>query len=224
MGSFINSSIGKKFLISITGLFLISFLAVHLATNLFLFAGQESYNLAAHFMATDKVVGFLEPLLAAGFLLHIVLTIFLTMTNQNVRPHKFSMVDQRKTSSWPSRNMFVLGGLILIFLILHLSNFWYKMKFGEMDYILYDDIMVQDAYSLVTGKFIIWWYVLLYVAGAVFLGMHLIHGFQSAFLTLGLYNEIWRGRLMLVGAIYAIVIASGFSVIPVYFLIGHLTG
>lgn len=224
MSSFINTSIGKKFLISITGLFLISFLAVHLTVNLFLLAGQESYNLVAHFMATDVVISFMEPMLAIGFLLHITYTVFITITNQRNRPQKFAMVDQRETSSWPSRNMFVLGGLILIFLVLHLSNFWYKMQFGEMDYILYGDIMVQDAYSLVTGKFIIWWYVLLYVAGAVFLGLHLLHGFQSAFLSLGLYNRVWRGRLMLIGTIYSIIIAAGFSVIPVYFLLDHLTG
>ncbi len=224
MSSFINTSIGKKFLISITGLFLISFLAVHLTGNLFLLAGQESFNLVAHFMATDRVISFMEPLLAVGFLLHIVFTAYLTITNQFKRPQKFAKVDHRQTSSWPSQNMFVLGGLIFIFLVLHLSNFWYQMQFGEMDYILYGDIWVQDAYSLVTGKFIIWWYVLIYVAGAVFLGLHLLHGFKSAFFSLGLYNKVWGGRLMLIGAIYSIIITVGFSLIPVYFLIGHLTG
>jgi succinate dehydrogenase / fumarate reductase, cytochrome b subunit len=71
--------------------------------------------------------------------------------------------------------------------------------------------MVQDAYTLVTGKFVIWWYVIIYVAGAVFLGLHLLHGFQSAFQTLGLNNQIWRKRLTVLGTIYSLIIATGFS-------------
>jgi succinate dehydrogenase / fumarate reductase, cytochrome b subunit len=115
--------------------------------------------------------------------------------------------------------MFVLGSLIFIFLVLHLSNFWFKMKFGEMQYIDYEGIAMQDAYSLVTGKFVIWWYVLIYVAGAVFLGFHLLHGFQSAFQTIGLNNQTWRKRWTFLGTIYSVVIAAGFSLIPLYFLI-----
>ncbi len=224
MGSFINASIGKKFLVSISGLFLISFLAVHLTVNLFLLAGQESYNLVAHFMATDRVISFLEPMLAVGFLLHIAYSVILTISNQKARPQKFAEVDTSRSSSWPSQNMFVLGGLILAFLVLHLSNFWYVMQFGEMDYIMYDGIAVKDAYTLVTGKFVIWYHVLAYVAGAVFLGFHLLHGFQSSFLTLGLYNKKWRRRLEIIGILYTIFIAAGFSLIPLYFLIGHYAG
>jgi succinate dehydrogenase / fumarate reductase, cytochrome b subunit len=224
MSSFINASIGKKFLVSISGLFLISFLAVHLFVNLFLLGGQESYNLIAHFMATDYVISFMEPMLAIGFLLHIIYSTYLTITNQSTRPQKYKIVDQSETSGWASRNMFVLGGLVLIFLVIHLSNFWFQMQFGEMEYIEYGGVMVQDAYSLVTSKFTIWWQVLLYVAAAGFLGLHLLHGFQSAFLTLGLYNKIWRRRLMVIGVLYTIVIAAGFSLIPLYFLIGHYTG
>ncbi len=219
MSSFLNASVGKKFLVSISGLFLIMFLSVHLSVNLFLLAGQEAYNMAANFMATNPAIKIMEPMLAAGFLLHISYSVILTITNLPNRPQKYAMVDQRETSSWSSRNMFVLGSLIFIFLVLHLSNFWIKMKFGEMTYIEYSGIMVQDAYSLVTGKFVIWWYVLIYIAGGVFLYFHLIHGFQSAFQTLGLNNLIWRKRLTIVGTIYSLVIAAGFSIIPLYFLV-----
>jgi len=223
MSCFLNASVGKKFLVSISGLFLIMFLAVHLTVNLFLLAGQESYNMAAHFMATNPAIKIMEPMLAIGFLLHIGYSAFLTFTNQAARPEKYVMVDQRETSSWPSRNMFVLGGLIFLFLVLHLSNFWVKMKFGEMSYIEYGGVMVQDAYTLVSGSFTIWWYVLAYVTGAVFLGLHLLHGFQSAFQTLGLNNHIWHRRLIIIGNIYSIVIAAGFSIIPLYFLIVSIT-
>ncbi len=219
MNSFFNASVGKKFLVSISGLFLIMFLATHLTVNLFLLWGQESYNMAAHFMATNPAIKIIEPLLGLGFLLHIAFSVWLTISNQSTRPQKYAMVDQSETSSWPSRNMFVLGALILIFLILHLSNFWVKMKFGDMSYIDYGGVMVQDAYTLVTGKFIIWWYVVIYVAGAVFLGLHLLHGFQSAFQTLGLNNQIWRRRLTVIGTVYSIIIAAGFSIIPLYFIV-----
>ncbi len=219
MSSFINASVGKKFLVSISGIFLITFLAVHLTVNLFLLAGQESYNMAAHFMATNPAIKIMEPLLALGFLLHIGYSAFLTFTNRDTRPLKYAMVDQKETSTWPSRNMFVLGTLIFIFLVLHLSNFWVKMKFGEMSYIDYGGEMVQDAYSLIKAKFVIWWYVIIYIAGAVFLGLHLLHGFQSAFQTLGLSNQLWRKRLMILGTAYSIIIATGFSIIPIYFLV-----
>jgi succinate dehydrogenase / fumarate reductase, cytochrome b subunit len=223
MSSFINASIGKKFLVSISGLFLISFLAVHLFVNLFLLGGPEAYNLVAHFMSTDRVISIMEPLLGIGFLLHIIYSVYLTITNQSTRPQKYKVVDQSESSTWSSQNMFVLGGLILVFLVIHLSNFWFQMQFGEMDYIEYGGIMVHDAYSLVTAKFTIWWQVLLYVIAAIFLGLHLLHGFQSAFLTLGLYNKTWRQRLVVIGVIYTIIITAGFSVIPLYFLIGYFT-
>lgn len=224
MKRFLNASIGKKILVSLSGLFLISFLAVHLAVNLFLFGGPQTYNLVAHFMATDLVISFLEPMLAVGFLLHIGYSVYLTIKNRMTRPEKFRLVDQSQSSSWESRNMFILGGLILIFLVQHLSNFWYNLQFGEVDLVTYGDLQVHDAYSLVAGKFIIWWYALIYVAGAVFLGLHLLHGFQSAFLTLGLYNKVWRKRLVVVGIIYSIIIAGGFISIPLYFLLDHLIG
>ncbi len=222
MNSFLNESVGRKFLVGISGLFLIMFLTVHLAVNLFLIAGQEAYNMAAYFMASTPAIRVMEPLLAAGFLLHIAYSSVLTFTNQGTRPQKYALVDQSETSSWPSRNMFVLGFLILIFLVLHLSNFWYNMKFGEMTYIEYGGVEVQDAYSLVTGKFIIWWYAVIYVAGAVFLGLHLVHGFSSAFQTLGLSNKLWYRRLKLIGTIYAVIIAAGFAFIPLWFLFGNL--
>jgi succinate dehydrogenase / fumarate reductase, cytochrome b subunit len=219
MSGFLNASVGKKFLVSISGLFLIMFLAVHLTVNLFLLAGRESFNLAAHFMATNPAIKIIEPMLAFGFLLHITYSAWLTFANLDTRPQKYALVDQSETSSWPSRNMFVLGSLIFIFLVLHLSNFWVKMKFGDMSYIDYGGVLVQDAYTLVTGKFVIWWYVIIYVAGAVFLGLHLLHGFQSAFQTLGLNNQIWRKRLTVLGTIYSLIIATGFSVIPLYFIV-----
>lgn len=219
MSNFLRASIGKKIIVSLSGLFLITFLTIHLTVNLFLLFGPEAYNKAAHFMATNPLIRVMEPMLAAGFLLHILLTILLTLANQRTRPENYHMLDQSEASTWSSRNMFVLGSLIFFFLVIHLSGFWVKMKFGEMDYIEYAGVSMQDAYSLVTSKFVIWWYVLVYIGGAIFLGYHLIHGFQSAFQTIGLNNQVWRKRWIMLGTIYSILIAAGFSIIPLYFLI-----
>lgn len=219
MSNFFKASVGKKFLVSLSGLFLITFLAVHLTVNLFLLFGPEAYNKAAHFMATNPIIKVMEPMLAIGFLLHILYAAVLTIANLKTRPENYQVIDQSEASTWASRNMFVLGSLIFIFLALHLSNFWFKMKFGEMQYVEYAGVSMQDAFSLVTGKLVIWWYVLIYVAGAVFLGFHLLHGFQSAFQTIGLNNQVWRKRWMVLGTLYSVLIAAGFSIIPLYFLI-----
>ena len=218
MRNLLNTSVGMKYFVSLSGIFLILFLAVHLTVNLFLLAGPAAYNLATHFMGTNALIGIIEPLLAVGFLVHIIYSVILTIKNQFARPDKYLMVDQRESSTWSSQNMFVLGGLIFFFLVMHLSNFWYVMKFGEMQSVSYDGVMVHDAYSLVSGKYVIWWYVLIYVAGAVFLGLHLLHGFQSSFQSLGLNNKLWSSRLKVAGWVYTLIIAVGFAIIPLYFL------
>jgi succinate dehydrogenase / fumarate reductase, cytochrome b subunit len=222
MANYFNTSVGKKYLVSISGLFLISFLIVHLTVNLFLLVGQEAYNFTVLFMTTNTIIGIIEPLLAVGFLVHIGYSAILTVSNRYARPQKYEIVDQRETSSWTSRNMFVLGGFVLIFLFLHLSNFWYKMKFGEVEQIESGGIMVKDAYSMVKGKFIIWWYALAYIAGAVFLGLHLLHGFQSAFQSIGLNNDLWRKRFTFLGTLFSLIIAAGFSIIPLWFFFENM--
>ncbi len=222
MSNFFKASIGRKVLVGLSGLFLFSFILVHLTVNLFLLAGQESYNIATHFMTTNPVIQTIEPILAVGFILHIAYSVWLTFLNQKTRPQKFLKVDQSKSSTWASRNMFVLGGLIFVFLIIHISNFWYKLNFTEIGYIEHGGEMMKDAYTMVASSFAIWWYVVIYVAGAVLLGFHLNHGFQSAFQTIGLSNEIWRKRWTVIGNFLSIVIAAGFSIIALYFLIKHL--
>ncbi len=222
MSNFLKASIGRKLLVGLSGLFLFSFILVHLTVNLFLLAGQESYNIATHFMTTNPVIQTIEPILAIGFILHIGISVWLTFWNQRARPEKFLKVDQSKSSTWPSRNMFVLGGLIFIFLVIHISNFWYKINFTEIGYIEHGGEMVKDAYTMVATSFSNWWYVVIYVAGAVFLGFHLNHGFQSAFQTIGVSNEIWRKRWTVLGNFLSVLIAAGFSIIALYFLLKTL--
>jgi succinate dehydrogenase / fumarate reductase cytochrome b subunit len=226
MSNFLNSSIGKKFLMSITGLFMITFLLVHLTMNsLILFDSTgELYNKAAHWMGTNPIIRIVEPVLAIGFILHILYAGILTLQNQWARPVGYDKQNLRKSSKWASRNMFVLGSLVLIFLVIHLSNFFWKMKFTG------DELLdqgttegVENAYLLVTSFFIDWWWIdLVYILGAVALGLHLTHAFWAAFQTLGLSNIKWRKRLDIIGLLYTIIVAGGFGLIPIWVKIASM--
>lgn len=215
MSTFLTSSIGKKLIMSLSGLFLIMFLLVHLTINLLLLAGPEVYNAAAHFMGHNIIMKILEPILGAGFIIHIVYSLILYFQNLKARPVRYKVVDQSESSTWSSRNMVILGVLILAFLGIHLVNFFYKIKFTDMK---------MTEYDLVTGMFTVeyGYIVAIYVVGAIFLGLHLYHAFHSALQTLGLNNSIWRKRWSVIGLIYSLVIGIGFAIIPLYFIIKEL--
>lgn len=221
MAGFFRSSIGQKLLMSITGLFLIIFLLVHLTVNSFLVfdCTGELFNKGAHFMVTNPIIRIVEPVLFIGFIVHIIYAIILTLQNQFARPVNYNKYNPKKEVKWASRNMFVLGGLVLIFLVIHIANFYVKMRFGHIETVTYDGVEMENAYNLVAALLGIWWYNLIYVAGAIFLGLHLHHAFWSAFQTIGWSNTKWRKRLEIVGDIYAIFVGAGFAFIALYFLI-----
>ena len=224
MNKFLTTSIGRKSLMSITGLFMVSFVAVHLTVNLLLIFDDngELFNQAAHFMATNLVVGIMEPLLGLGFFIHIVWSFILEYRNWKARPVSYNKKKSDKSVSWASRNMLILGAMVLIFLVIHLYNFFLVIKFDpeSMQSAIVKGVEMEDTYNLVAGLFkrsVI--YDILYILGGCLLGLHLSHGFWSAFHTLGLSNKRWMGRLQVLGKIYAVIVAAGFSVIPLYFLI-----
>ncbi|SRR6056297_1173022 len=220
MGNFFTSSVGKKFIMSVTGIFLMLFLIVHLSVNSLLLVGSEAFNEAAHFMVTNPVIRIVEPILALGFVIHIIYSGYITLQNQTRRPVHFKILNRWKSSTWPSRNMFILGGLVLIFLVIHLTDFYWKARFGDVAHV--QGTEMDDMFSLVSTKFIeLWWLDLIYVLGAVFLGLHLSHGFWSAFHTLGWNNDTWMKRFKWISYIFAVIIAAGFATIPLYFLITH---
>ena len=227
MSNFLTSSIGKKMLLSISGLFLIAFLCVHLALNLLLIVDNSGdlFNIGAHFMATNPIIKIVEPILAIGFIFHIVLASILTLQNRSARPIKYDRRNQAGNCTWSSRNMYILGGLVLIFLAIHLWNFWWNIKFPSLGTPLaettVDGVAMENTYALVSGLFkssVI--YCVLYILGGIFLGLHLTHGFWSAFQSIGFSNQIWRKRLECVAKIFAFIIAAGFSIIPLYFMLG----
>jgi succinate dehydrogenase / fumarate reductase cytochrome b subunit len=221
MSYFYSSTVGKKFWMSLSGLFLISFLAVHLTANLMLIFDDsgELFNRVVHFMGTNPIIKIMEPVLAVGFLFHIFLATILTLRNQTTRTVKYKVEKRGHTSSWASRNMYVLGTIVIVFLLLHLANFWYKFKFGELPAVNYDGVEMENAYGLVSGLFSIWWYDVIYIIGALALGYHISHGFWSSFQTIGWSNEHWRFKIFTpLAYAYAILIAVGFSIIPLFFL------
>lgn len=207
---FFNSSVARKFWMAITGVFLVTFLVVHLTINLFLFVSPELFNEASHFMATNPLIQVMQYVLAAGFLVHIIMGIKLTMQNKAARPVGYAYENASVSSTWASRNMIYTGALVLVFLILHMRHFFYEIKFTDN---------VTDDYVLVTSLFSIWYYALGYVLAFIGLGIHLNHGFQSAFQSVGWKNHQWKGLLQLIGTIYSAVITVGFSAIAIYFFL-----
>lgn len=226
MASFLNSSIGKKFLMSLSGLFLISFLLVHLMVNSMILFDKSGvlFNDIAHFMGTNPIIRVVEPILAIGFVLHILYAMILTLQNQKARPVGYDRRDSAFSSTWASRNMFILGTLIFAFLVIHITNFFWKIKFTGSE--LLDNGAVdgvENTYLLVTTFFIKWWWIdIAYVVGALALGLHLTHSFWAAFQTLGLSDNRWRKRLEFVGWVYTIIVAGGFGLIPLWVKISSM--
>ena len=224
MSSFISASIGRKFLMSITGLFLISFLCIHLTLNLFLTFDDSGqlFNLAAHFMATNPLIRIMEPILAIGFVVHIIWSGWITLENMRARPQKYAYGDQLLKWWEPAKNMFILGAMILIFLVIHITNFYIKMKWSGdplLKEVIVGGVEMHNAYALVSNLFLSRAYDLLYIAGGILVGLHISHGFWSAFQTIGFTNQIWLKRLKFLAVAVGILFAAGFSYIPIYFMI-----
>lgn len=223
MSNLLSSSIGKKLLMGLSGLFLMMFLLVHLTVNALLLVpdGGEFYNAAAHFMATNPFIKVMEPMLAIGFLVHILWGVKLTLENQKARGNsRYASGNKTTGVTWASQNMLVLGITIFAFLVLHIAQFWVKMKLVGDPRLEGIDITiggvtthVENAYALVNYTFSYLWVVIVYIIAGVGLALHLSHGFWSSFQTIGFSNQIWRQRLSVLGSIYAWVVGLGFALI-----------
>lgn len=220
----LSSTIGRKVLVAVTGLFLISFLVIHLVGNLQLFNddGGNAFNVYSHFMGNNPIIRTMEIVLVIGFLLHIYEALVLTRRNKSVRPVAYAYNRPEDNSHWSSRNMGLLGTVILVFLIIHLWNFFVPARFGGLDGVVVDDVEYDNLYIRVVESFHIWWYVLIYVLAQIALGYHLYHGFQSAFQTLGLNHKKYTPAIQMFGAFFSVVVPAGFASMPLYFFIQHL--
>ena len=209
----LNSSLGKKLLMAITGLFLISFLLVHCSLNalIFLNDGGVAFNEGAEFMAHNPVIRTMEIVLFGGLLLHIVDGLRLWFENKSKRPVAYAVVDGAANSKWYSRSMGLLGTLLLLFLIIHLKHFWY---FSRLTYDLTETHTLYNEMQVVFTSPLV---VAIYVLGCISLGYHLLHGFQSAFQTIGWNHPKYTPTIKTIGAIFSIVIPAVFAAMPVAF-------
>lgn len=204
------SSLARKFWMALTGLFLITFLVMHLSINLLtLFPDPVVFNEASHFMGTNWLIQSMQYVLALGFILHIGTGIRLTYLNRKARPQNYAKNRAGENSSLESRSMIYTGMLVLVFLLIHLYNYYYKIKF----------IGVDDDYKLVTELFNDGLYTSIYVVSFILLGLHLNHGFQSAFQSMGANHRKYTPWIKKFGSFYSVVVATGFSLIAIYHFI-----
>ncbi len=206
----LNSSIGKKFVMAITGVCLLSFLIVHLIGNMTLYIGKETFTGYVEILEAIKpLIRVIEIILALIFLFHIYNGVRLWYQNKKAKPIGYTVNAADKNSTLFSRTMFITGSIIFIFLVLHLQTIWYKYNFTGQELSLYD---------IVVEWFRIPWYSVLYVIATFFMGMHLNHGFQSAFQTFGWNHNKYTPLIKALGTIYSIIMAAAFASIPIYFL------
>lgn len=220
MANFFNTSVGKKIIMSLSGLFLIIFLLLHLTINLLAVfdATGQSFIAASEFMEHNPFVFIMQFVLAGGFVVHIFYGTWLTYQNRKTRLVAYA-VSNKTEVSWSSQNMWITGALVLGFLVLHLYNYFYKIKFTDLI-----ESGQMNEYDLVRSIFSVnnWLFSVLYIAWFIILALHLNHSLQSGFQTMGLNNQKWIKRLKWLSSIYALVIAVGFSTVTIYFFIQSL--
>ena len=222
----LNSSIGKKLIMSISGLFLVLFLLFHLSMNVAAVFSGEAYNMVCSLLGSNWYAVAATLVLAAGVVIHFVYAIILTLQNRKARGNDRYAINARpKGVEWASQNMFVLGLIVILFMLLHFSQFWYKMMFAEL--IGHHEVALGSAMvSPQDGAAFINYYfqgnavsTVLYLIWYVALWFHLTHGFWSAIQTIGWNNTIWMNRWECISKIVATVICGLFAIITIIFFL-----
>ena len=213
--SFLYSSIGRKIIMALSGFFLMIFLIQHFIINFFSVIDPELFNQTSHFMGTNFIVQFLlQPILLFGVLFHLGMGIYLEIKNQSSRPIKYKKNNPVENSSWMSRNMIITGIMIMCFLGMHFYDFWIP----EIQY-KYIDSQIENPtryFEELQHKFHDLWRVLLYCISFVFLSLHLLHGFQSAFQSAGFSHNKYTPIIKKLGNLYAVIIPLGFIFIALF--------
>ena len=243
--NFLKTTIGKKILMAVTGLLLVGFLTSHLAGNFLLFdsiGGKEKFNEYSHWLITHPLILPMELGLVTLFLLHIFTAVKVSLLSKAARPDRYEVRNNLGESSFASRTMLHTGGIIFVFLILHLITF----KYGEVHYVngpatelakdasgkVIDGVIStvpkseqkRDIYKTVVDMFQKKWYSLIYIACMIAMGIHLCHGIRSAFQTLGLNHPRYNCCIKKISCVLAIVFAVGYSIFPIYFAFIHKVG
>jgi succinate dehydrogenase / fumarate reductase, cytochrome b subunit len=225
---FFTSSVGKKLVMSLTGLFLISFLVIHVGLNACIWADDhgEMFNKSAHFMGTTVLIRIMEWVLFAGFIVHIIQGYVLESKNLSRRGKGYAIQPANKTSRWYSRTMGLLGTLLFLFLIMHIYHFWTPSRLGgigniqPLSEVEYNGKSYHNLYAEMLNVFQNPLIVVLYVLGCISLAYHLAHGFHSAFRTLGVHNKRYLKLLRNFGIGFSVIIAIAFAMMPVTMYFG----
>ena len=212
----LTSTLGRKLMMALTGLFLILFLIIHLIGNLQLLKTDsgEAFNVYAKFMTSNPLILIISYVNYTFIIIHILWAIFLTQRNRSARGKEGYAVN-KNSSPWTSRNMGILGTFIFIFLVIHLKGFWYEMHWGGIATANYEGTDYKNLYDVVDKAYEQWWYVAIYVVSMILLAFHLYHGFGSAFQTLGLNHVKYNPIIRFVGVAFAIIVPALFALIPI---------
>jgi succinate dehydrogenase / fumarate reductase cytochrome b subunit len=226
-----TSSIGQKFVMALTGLFLISFLVVHVGLNACIWAGDggKMFNAGANFMGSMLVIRIMEVGLFAGIIIHTIQGLVLTAANNSRRKVGYAVDYGNRGSKWYSRSMGLLGTLLLLFLIMHIWHFWVPSRFGgiggveELKPIHYEGALGAEYHNLYAKMIEVFQnpvVVVLYVAGCISLLYHLMHGFESAFRTIGVHNNRYLKMLRFTGRAFSIIVCLAFAMMPISMYLG----
>jgi len=215
----LNSSIGRKFIMSISGIFLVLFLLFHLSMNLTLLFSTAAYDMICEFLGANwyAIAGTL--VLAAGVAIHIGYATWITLQNKKARGAEKYASSNKTQTEWASKNMYVLGLIICLGLVIHFWNFWYQMQYAEL---IHSPNAVTAGSRLVIDLFSQPLFVIIYLVWLSALWFHLTHGVWSAFQTLGWNGKLWFSRLKYIANIVATIVVIGFAAVPIYFFVTKL--
>ncbi len=213
----LNSSLGKKYVMALSGWFLLIYLVIHLFGNSFLYVGPEAFNMYVYTLTQSGlhyIIQVIEIVLFLGFIIHAYEGIKLSIENWKARTNRYAVKPKDPQSTIASRTMWFTASIIFIFLVIHLQNFWYLYKSGAINqtFTMYDAVIETFANPV---------YSAIYLIAMYLLGFHLWHGFQSSFQSMGLNHSKYRSLIVWAGRIYTIIITLGFASFPIYFYFFH---
>ena len=224
MGNLLTSTIGRKLIMSVSGLFLVLFLLFHMSMNLAAVFSTEAYNAICEFLGANWYALAGTLILAAGVVVHLVYATVLTLHNRSSRgSQRYAMTAEPEGVTWASRNMYVLGIIIVLGLLLHLYNFWYNMQFAEIigNHEL-GPFPPADGAAYIAALFSSPVYCIIYLVWFAAIWFHLTHGFWSAFHTIGWDNQTWLPRLKRIANVVATIVFLCFALVVIVFYLRSL--